>query len=94
VAKNNGRGPEQCARDKESEILNEQGKEHQNETANHRCPIPHAFSIGERDETEPAKDQAANAICRKRIRHALVYSLSRAKRQARRKLGLTESIAE
>ena len=93
MAKHDGGGPKQCTREQESEIRDEQGKQHENETANHRCPMSHAFSIGKRDETEPAEDQAANAVCRKRIRHALVYSLSRAKRQARRKLGLTESIA-
>jgi hypothetical protein len=80
VAEDNCRGPEQRARDQESEIRNEQGQQHENETADHRYPVPHPFSVGECDETEPAEDQAANAVCRKRIRHGLVYSLSRAKR--------------
>ena len=70
MAKHDGGGPKQCTREQESEIRDEQGKQHENETANHRDPMAHAFSIGKRDETEPAEDQAANAVCRKRIRHA------------------------
>jgi len=82
MAKDDGGGPEQCTREQESKVRNEQGKQHENETANHRSPMSHAFSVGERDETEAAEDQAANAVCRKRIRHEL-FTASRTPKRGR-----------
>ena len=75
----NDRGrPQNRAADKEREIGHKQRQQHESEAAKHRCPIFHAFAVGEDDEAEGAEDDAGDRIHYERGGHRPWCSLVQA----------------
>ncbi len=69
VTKNDRGCSQHRAADKEREIGQKQGQQHQGETAKHRCPIFHPFPVGEDDEAEGAENNAGDTVHCEHVGH-------------------------